>query len=454
MSAELWRNRAPWTETLPPRAPYRAKAAELEAGVAIVGGGIAGIATAFFLLQRNAARVVLLEAGRIACGASGHNAGQLVTYFERPLAALAKSFGFQTAATAQREVDGAWRLLDELCSFAGTAASVQCFTGHLGMWSENHLAVHLASNRIRERAGLELERCVVSERMPVRNLARDHADLFEVVPQSRIQELLETRDERYRAVLSFRKGTVNSVALCESLVVALRHRYPARFEVAEHAAVEEIVLGADGAALQAGGLRVTARHVALCTNGYRNFRVENRCGAPIDLAEQQELHGTVAFMGAYFVPQELPSSAISYLASPRIGEGHAYFYVTRRPFEHAGFRGTLVAIGGPDRELADWADYDPGEPVDRGVISELEGFLRRVLRVDAASSPELRWAWHGLMGYTRGGVRVIGSEPRNPALLYNLGCNGVGLLPAISGGARIASIVAGETPPESAFDPR
>ena len=52
--------------------------------------------------------------------------------------------------------------------------------------------------------------------------------------------------------------------------------------------------------------------------------------------------------------------------------------------------------------------------------------------------------WHGLMGYNDGGVRVVGAHPRHPRLLYNLGCNGVGFLPSIYGGERIARLLAGE----------
>jgi glycine/D-amino acid oxidase-like deaminating enzyme len=49
---------------------------------------------------------------------------------------------------------------------------------------------------------------------------------------------------------------------------------------------------------------------------------------------------------------------------------------------------------------------------------------------------------------------VIGTHPRHPELLYNLGCNGVGFLPSICGGQRVARILAGEQLPPSIFDPR
>jgi glycine/D-amino acid oxidase-like deaminating enzyme len=58
------------------------------------------------------------------------------------------------------------------------------------------------------------------------------------------------------------------------------------------------------------------------------------------------------------------------------------------------------------------------------------------------------------MGYTPNRIRLIGEEPKNPVLMYNLGCNGVGILPSIFGGRRIARIVAGERLGKSIFDPK
>jgi hypothetical protein len=51
-------------------------------------------------------------------------------------------------------------------------------------------------------------------------------------------------------------------------------------------------------------------------------------------------------------------------------------------------------------------------------------------------------------------MRVIGHEPKNPLLMYNLGCNGVGILPSIYGAWKIAKLINGEKFPESIFDPR
>jgi len=56
------------------------------------------------------------------------------------------------------------------------------------------------------------------------------------------------------------------------------------------------------------------------------------------------------------------------------------------------------------------------------------------------------------MGYTKNGVRKIGREPKASRLLYNLGCNGVGILTSIYGGDRIAKIIKGEKVEPTIFD--
>lgn len=73
----------------------------------IVGGGIAGVVTAFFTLRDTNKTVILLEADKIAHGATGHNAGQLASYFERPLWELVEEFGLELAINGQRSVESA-----------------------------------------------------------------------------------------------------------------------------------------------------------------------------------------------------------------------------------------------------------------------------------------------------------------------------------------------------------
>ena len=148
---------------------------------------------------------MLVERDRVARGASGRNAGQLTTYFERPLCAIADEFGWEQAAAAQRDVEGANDLLDLMVAETAAQVRVERFPGHMGMFNRHHLEVHLRCMSIRERGGLRQQTCVVSEDADyLADLPAEFASLYSVVPHSRVRELLEVDDDRYSAVLTAR----------------------------------------------------------------------------------------------------------------------------------------------------------------------------------------------------------------------------------------------------------
>ena len=82
------------------RFPHRPAFAPLEgrcaAEVAVVGGGLAGLATALSLAERGRT-VALVEAGRIGDGASGRNGGMVSAGFTRPVEELRRRFGPERA---------------------------------------------------------------------------------------------------------------------------------------------------------------------------------------------------------------------------------------------------------------------------------------------------------------------------------------------------------------------
>jgi glycine/D-amino acid oxidase-like deaminating enzyme len=446
-------SRSPWIAQFAADGPPRPLDGDARTDVVIVGAGIAGVATSFFTLRDTAKRVLLVERDRVGRGATGRNAGQLTTYFERPLCDIADEFGVELAADAQGGFDDSHDLLDLVVAESGASVQVERFTGHMGMFNLHHVLVHLRSNLIRRQGGLRLETCLVSDEAEfVSQIPAEFAGLYSVVPQARVRELLETRDDRYRAVLSDRKGCANSGVLVQQVLGYLERHYPERFRFVDHTGVDRVVVTEDRAVVHARGHSVASSQVVLCTNGFVDHVVADQAGEPIRLASDQLVTGRVAYMTA-FVDRPRTPAAMSYIRNATIGADTAYVYVTRRTYDRADDTVTLTCMGGPEYPFHEKA-YDPDHPFPGTLLSAMDEQVRPFAQPARPPGLPYDFQWHGLMGYNNGGVRVVGAHPRHPRLHYNLGCNGVGFLPSIYGGQRVARLLAGEHLRPSIFDPR
>lgn len=105
-----------WLETAP-GAPRPALTEDTEADVAVIGGGVAGLSTAFEL-ARAGRSVVVLEAGRIAAGVTGHTTAKLTALHTLVYDKLRRTRGPEGArlyARSQSEaIAHAAALVDEL----------------------------------------------------------------------------------------------------------------------------------------------------------------------------------------------------------------------------------------------------------------------------------------------------------------------------------------------------
>ncbi|MFI6516840.1 FAD-dependent oxidoreductase [Spirillospora sp. NPDC050679] len=81
-----------WMDTAPPAAPERPAVLPREADVVVIGGGIAGLTTAYLLTQAGRS-VAVLEADRIAAGVSGHTTAKVSAQHNLVYAELARRFG-------------------------------------------------------------------------------------------------------------------------------------------------------------------------------------------------------------------------------------------------------------------------------------------------------------------------------------------------------------------------
>src|SRR5690606_35318624 len=70
---------------------------EVEAEVCIIGGGMAGLATALGLAERGVTNVVVLEGKQVGFGASGRNGGFASAGYSLSPAAIVKRVGVENA---------------------------------------------------------------------------------------------------------------------------------------------------------------------------------------------------------------------------------------------------------------------------------------------------------------------------------------------------------------------
>jgi glycine/D-amino acid oxidase-like deaminating enzyme len=132
--------------------------------------------------------------------------------------------------------------------------------------------------------------------------------------------------------------------------------------------------------------------------------------------------------------------------------GISFVYVTERPYIKDGIEGSLLTIGDPDSEFNhELVEYSKDIPFNRGVQKEMERFL--ALHYDIHTDAYERFLWHGLMGYTSSYARLVGVDPHEKNLYYNLGCNGVGILLSVWGARRLSQIFLGEELLPTMFDP-
>lgn len=450
-------NHSPWLHQLERTRPATEIDGNIATDVAVIGGGIAGISTAFFLLRDTEQEVTLIEAHKIAHGATGHNAGQIASYFERPFRELVSQFGLKMAANAEQSIHGAWQLFEEMYRTADVETPLAKFEGYAGCKSLDHLFANLVNNRYRRDAGIPLERILIARDIdhPF-DVLKEYEGLYEFTTHADILRKLQTRDRSYIAALSSQKGCVNSAKFCEEVLLYLLEMYADRFQVYEHTLVDEVRLTQGMAELKAKQFSIWAHRVVLCTNGFESISIKNEDGPDIDAKFHHMVKGAVGYMVGYVEKSKREPAAISYLRDQdrhtNAFESTPYYYLTRRAHELGGQNGyKLVCVGGPEALLEDTTRYSKEHPYPKEAQEQFDEFLREINA--GRSTPEYEYRWHGLMGYTPTGVRCVGPEPINSVLMYNLGCNGVGILSSIYGGHRIARYVRGEAVEVSIFDP-
>lgn len=452
-------NRSPWIHQLNHDRERKVLNEDLAIDIAIIGAGIAGISTAFFLLKNTDKKIALIEGDKLAHGATGHNAGYMASYFERPFREIVQEFGLDMACQGQRDLDSAWELCEEMYTDALLDIHFARFESYAGLSTLEQLLGHLENDFLRRKGGLLTKPTLVWEDWPeLAQIPEKYQKQIVLGSREEIALKLETFDPQYIAVLASQKGVMNSALFCQEVALYMLSKYQDRFSLYEHTPIKKLVVHEDKILLDAHKHTISAQEVVLCTNGFDKFDLITPDGLSLNTRFHHSVYGVVAFMGGYLEPHTGIPSAISYFSagSEAITDnpGESYFYVSRRPYEYEKKeKHNLICVGGPDFELKDRMEYkrddDFSERFEKAKF-QINSFVRETYHKSV--DLEYSFLWHGLMGYTKNLLRMVGPDPKYPHLYYNLGCNGLGLLPSIFGGKRVAEHIEGKKFGPSIFD--
>lgn len=444
-------NRSPWIAQLNRTREATPIDNNHKSNILIIGGGIAGVTTAYSILKKTNHTVMLLEGGKIAHGATGHNAGQISSDFEVSFTELVERFGAVLARDAQQAIDvEARQLLRNIITETGIAVPyIEC-TGYFGIQTIDAVMTDLSDMRSKKDAGLRSEKMYIDRNLFEQGaISAEYLEFCEPVDRERIQELLETTDTKYIAVDTFPSGVMNSALFTEELFKYVQTKFADRFVAREHSFVSKLTLTGEKVYAYSGEYVVEASSVVLCTNGFESISIQNDKEELIDKTFHEEIYGIVGYMTAYVQSGEVVPGVIAY-GLDYSTENNPYYYVTRRNIsvQEETIAG-LISFGGPQMFLPERATYNRAAPYPQTVIDDVDTFASHTYH---RHPDEMEYRWHGLMGYTKSKVRLIGPDKHDTKLLYNLGCNGIGILTSVYGAERIGLFLQGEKLQQSIFD--
>jgi len=384
-----------WAELLPAREPRAALAADRRVPWAVVGAGLTGLACARRLAELHPdEEILLLEARRIAQGASGRNSGFVVATSQFP--------GPFKAGEAEH-----YRRINRINQAGLEILSQQVATHRIDCQWQREGFIHTAADR---RALGEYSHF----RHYLEKLDIEHRTL----DGDELRNLLGTG--LYQAGIRIADGALVQPA---ALVCGLAASLPANVSLHESTPVLEIDHG-EPLTLRLAGARVTTDRVVVAVN-YE---------APgLGLLRHRLVGSTLA--GSF--TRRLGADELASLGS--LSEWGAISL-------HSG--GATLRLTRDGRiSIRNTAEYRGGVLLDDGELRRRQAIHRAAFdrRFPQLAGVPFEYAWSGVEGITRNGTNFFGRQQGN--LFLAGGYNGSGVSRGTAFGTAIADYASGETSP-------
>lgn len=369
------------------RVPFTASRLDqdIEADVAVVGGGISGVSAALNLAEAGF-KVVLLEAQTIGWGASGRNGGQVLPGLAAPMHKLSKLIGPDQAKQIwDMSVEGRNELF----------ARIETHNIPCDPW---HGYLH-AALKARQADDLKQEQ---------EELARLGAPVGKLLEGAELRERIAS--PRYVAALEDKlAGHIHPLNYTLGLAAAAQQ---AGAMIYEHAPVREAVRGKD-VTLRVGAHKVRAKYLILAGGAYLN-------------GLEKELSGYIMPVGTYIMATESRADVPELLPrNEAVADLNFVLDYFRRSVDNRMLFGGRVS-------------YSTRPPANLG-----RSMLRRAIAVfPQLKDAKVEFAWGGFVDITRNRAPHFGKLADN--ILFLQGFSGHGVALAGLAGKLAAEVVGGQ----------
>ncbi len=391
--------------------PFESLSHDEEVDVCVIGGGIAGLTTAYQLLEAGRS-VVLLEDGLLGGGMTCRTSAHLSAILDDRFSELERLRGPGATRMAAASHAAAIDRIEEIIAREKIDCDFRRVSGYLFPGSErdpadaqSELEEELAAAR---NAGVNVEKL---PRTPVRGFG--DAPCLHFPGQAQFHPLRYLEGLAHAVIA--RGGRIRKA----------------------HATVVE---AGDPAFVRAGEYSVKARNVVVATNVPVNNLVA--------------LHLKLAAYMTYVLAIRVPKDSVTTALYWDTDSPYHYIRLVKDPGDNASGERTpgpqndpgydLLIVGGEDHRTGDIPAGDPPH-------ARLEAWIRK--RIPAAG--EVAWRWGGQVMETIDGLAYIGKNPVDRDNVYVVtGDSGMGLTHGTLGGMLIADLITGrDNPWKDLYDP-